>query len=664
MATFYLDPEGGNDANDGTTFANRWKTLTSGATAARTAPGDTIRLIASPSPASLGAVQWTDNSGVLTPTTSVNKVIEECDTAWTAATNVTATAATGHKTGSFQSNLAIAAGFTTGKVAYKALASTQDFSAFQQISLWFQSNVVSSVAFDIKLCSDAVGDVPVDTLSVTLSNVMVASQWAAVVLDKGSALSAGINSIAIYATADPGTATWKLDNIVACKAPSASPCVTHLTLVGKDTVGEPEWYSLTQITDTTLILGGSSIQLAAVDPARPYRGTTESVTTYALKAMPGWTTAQYTLNEGGTAGSPITYSGGWDRTSMSTKSGETWITGEHKLAAFISAAVGIQFITLENIGIAHYGLSGMAEVNHGWDVYLLGIIGCASAWSTQDAITTPTFSKVKIDQIWGHNVPVSGFPTGAGSVEIGRIHGFTDTASLGSAFEPTMFNDLMHEYRIGKIDNSATSGMGTANGPRKFRLKGTIFENNVTSDIVFFSSSDDELLLDGCQLLSSSAIAYNGTSVQHSVVRQTRIGGDATLHKLTFRNCIALTQSSVTHSAGVAWKVSPTSANYYAAFPFRMPLGSVAVNANKLVTLKCWVRRSNTGLSAGLYLLKDELPGVAETSVLMTAAADTWEEVTITCTPTSAGVLTFYGIAYGGTTYDAYFDDVTITQAT
>jgi hypothetical protein len=35
MAAYYLDFENGNDANDGTTFANRWKTLTNGATAAR-----------------------------------------------------------------------------------------------------------------------------------------------------------------------------------------------------------------------------------------------------------------------------------------------------------------------------------------------------------------------------------------------------------------------------------------------------------------------------------------------------------------------------------------------------------------------------------------------------------------------------------------------------
>ena len=45
MAIYYLDYENGNDANDGLSFANRWKTMTNGATAARIAPGDTIRIM-------------------------------------------------------------------------------------------------------------------------------------------------------------------------------------------------------------------------------------------------------------------------------------------------------------------------------------------------------------------------------------------------------------------------------------------------------------------------------------------------------------------------------------------------------------------------------------------------------------------------------------------
>ena len=54
MANYYLDYEGGNDAGSGVSFATRWKTLSSGATAARIAPGDTIRIMGSPAVQSLG----------------------------------------------------------------------------------------------------------------------------------------------------------------------------------------------------------------------------------------------------------------------------------------------------------------------------------------------------------------------------------------------------------------------------------------------------------------------------------------------------------------------------------------------------------------------------------------------------------------------------------
>ncbi len=48
MPTFFLDLESGNDTNDGLSFANRWRTFQNGPTAARIAPGDIIRVMASP----------------------------------------------------------------------------------------------------------------------------------------------------------------------------------------------------------------------------------------------------------------------------------------------------------------------------------------------------------------------------------------------------------------------------------------------------------------------------------------------------------------------------------------------------------------------------------------------------------------------------------------
>ena len=75
MAILYMDYEGGNNTNDGSTFALRFKDITLGATISRIAPGDTIRVMASPPQTSLGiAATWTGGPqpAGTTPTSSTN----------------------------------------------------------------------------------------------------------------------------------------------------------------------------------------------------------------------------------------------------------------------------------------------------------------------------------------------------------------------------------------------------------------------------------------------------------------------------------------------------------------------------------------------------------------------------------------------------------------
>lgn len=76
MAIKYIDFVNGNDASDGSTWALAWKSLTTGATAARIAPGDEIRIAKSPDPTSLGQTAlWTGIDRIyteITPTSSSN----------------------------------------------------------------------------------------------------------------------------------------------------------------------------------------------------------------------------------------------------------------------------------------------------------------------------------------------------------------------------------------------------------------------------------------------------------------------------------------------------------------------------------------------------------------------------------------------------------------
>lgn len=71
MSTFYIDLDNGNDSSDGTTWGNAWKTITSGATAARIAPGDVIRISKTPDPTSIGNGTWTSVSSATAPSTII-----------------------------------------------------------------------------------------------------------------------------------------------------------------------------------------------------------------------------------------------------------------------------------------------------------------------------------------------------------------------------------------------------------------------------------------------------------------------------------------------------------------------------------------------------------------------------------------------------------------
>jgi hypothetical protein len=75
------------------------------------------------------------------------------------------------------------------------------------------------------------------------------------------------------------------------------------------------------------------------------------------------------------------------------------------------------------------------------------------------------------------------------------------------------------------------------------------------------------------------------------------------------------------------------------------------------------MRRSNTALTMRLVCKGGQIAGVASDVVsAMTANANTWEELTITFTPTEIGVVEIVSEAWGGTTYSGWVDDMTITQ--
>lgn len=665
MTIFYLDLEAGNDANDGLSFANRWKTIGAGATAARTAPGDTIRVMATPDPVSLGNADWVDNSGTITWATAKNKVIDNCNADWVASANITITYTTPQKVGTGRLNLTPASGFTTGKAAYKTLPGTLDLSAFEQISFWFQASAAVA-QFSIKLCSDTIGDTPVATLSFNWGSADVSSNvWKPAVGDNAAALGSGINSIAIYFDSDPGTAQHRFDNIVACKAAGSADELAHKLIVGKNTAGEPEWYNIQELTDTGLVFGAAiNSSGPSADSPMPYRGATETAETFKRYCVAVSATADMATKESGAAGNPITYSGGWNRTDMSTQTGETWLSGDSGRNYGMQMLSGGVYINTEKFGYANFYGTGLSNLN-GFQIHdAIGFVGCPAIATSYTFISSgPGRAQLAVDHIWGCNSGPLGSFSRPLKLKARLIHGDCDSAASSGAFSGTPNYAAESEYEIERIENNRSNGLYVST-THNLKLRGTTLKNNLLADVYFNSNIYAKVELDDCELLSSTPIATQADT-NPIEVHETRIGGDPALNKITRAFSYFKTQASVVHSGSVAWELGLITAEaFWIEEPAFFPLASIACNAGTLVTVKAWLRRTSTNVGAGLRIAANPVQGITETKAWMTAAIDTWEEVTLTFTPTTAGVFDIMAMAYGPVGEEAFFDgDITVTQA-
>lgn len=661
MATFYLDPVGGNDANAGTSFALRWKTFTTGATAARIAPGDTIRIMASPLPSSVGNATWTNGSPTVTLASAVTKTVDDCNSAWTASANVTcSTDASNLKQGTASASFAIASGFTTGLVAYKALGSTEDFSAYQQISFWIRMNAasISASVFKICLCSDAAGATPVDTF--ILPALSISTNWHALTIDKGSALGSSIQSVALYADSDPGTVTLLLDNIFAVKATSSADSLSLTSMIGKGDKRDG-WYPVDSVSGTTIRLGMSGN--AGLASQKNYLGTTETVTTYKresfiMDAVAASTTVLNSITDSGSAGSLITYSGGWNRTDMSTQ-----LTGEDGMSFFSCVnSVGVAFemqstksyIHLENLGAFRIQDGLNATGGPGFlRLTNFAVIGCNGI-----AMNSSNRYGFIADGVYSfHN---SNSPTFGSNGDVIIKNGYF-VSTFGNQCLSVSTTRFRGDTLLCK--NSSFYGLQLAG------VGGDSFVSNLTTS----NSPTAGINFTGIQCAMYNALVSEATEVNFQT---SALGGQAYVysqkHDQTADNQVIFADggriaSDTTNrrtASGICWKFSPTSVDRHEYMPLRLRLAQIACVASSLVTAKVWVKRDNTGITAKLVCIGGQIAGVA-TDVVTTAAgvAGSYEELTITFTPTEAGVVEIEAQVYGGTTYNAYFDDMTISQA-
>lgn len=561
MATFFVDYEGGNDANAGTSFATRWKTINSGATAARIAPGDTIRIMASPDPTDLGVTAtWTNNSPTLTLASALNALVDNCDTAWTASANVTCTAnTTTYRTSTGSASQSFAGAFTTGLAARKALAGATDYSAYQGITFWIQTNTaIAASTLSLRLCSDSAGAVTVDTFVIPA--LPVVNAWVPVYVDKGAALGSSIQSVALYADADPGTAIVLLDNISVVKA-VGNDNLNLTSLVGKNTAGE-FWWAIRSINGTTVTLDNGPGAASGSTP-RGYVGTTGSTTTYKRETIKVTMTSSgaQPVQDSGTSGNLITFSGGWNRTDMSTQTGATYMDGQSGTGTGWDSNLQT-FVSLDKWYSVRYSigvLCGPAD-------WTYGTVGAIASTNTGVSLGTagPRLTATEISAIQGAGTGLSLLGS-ALSCTAAYAHGVGETSSTGVALSArgasigtlsikntggtalALAANASNNISLGTVTiDTATTGINQTNVLQDFRIKtlsissvtGTAFSmvggQNYRVDTATFTSNGTAIALSSNFIGLSCIIGSLTTSGNTTVLSSGIFTGELRVNASSF----------------------------------------------------------------------------------------------------------------------------------
>jgi hypothetical protein len=759
-------------------IGGRWQTITNGATFLRVLAGDTIRIMASPAPTSIGSATWTGGgrpaavsiqsstnatpiriqtisnhnlavndyvvitghtvntnaNGVwkvsATPSVQSFEIVQINGTnttgngvggatgnvtkannlvvktasplvqnialcgglgqkpAWTASANATTAQNTAiWKEGNSSTEINILGAFTTGKAAYYTLPATLDLSAYQQVSFWVRLNTGTVGAAGqayVALCTDTIGDTVVHQCNIPALGATAV--WVPVTVNLGTNLNAAIRSVAFYVVTDVGAQNFRLDNIVACKAASSADSVTLTSLVSKsDGTGDEGWYAIQSINSDVIMLANNNDLTSLSTSLRGYNDFTTTITSYkreTTKTVPAatGTAVVAAVNNNGTSGNLITYSGGWDRTNMSTLTGVTWYDGingngigiqfgnrsfnELNLLNFCRYNVGVQFtsvtadITIGPIYLTacssqgiEFGSAGLTNstvaaiwANNNGGVGIL-FSGTGSAITTAKLVSNNTSNGVSFDGSRYNTI---------GSLVAGNNG--TSTITTGIQFQ-NCFNSTVGTATLANNSGSGITALNSFNNS----VNGGSTSGHTQGVFVFFPG---ELYLNNVTLNEVNEVATGSTPT--GIVYANRLD-DTDNNSWVFQIGIGTVNQQTTivdSPATTSWRMRPTTTTATAISPLLLKLGTVVCAASSAVTVTARMQRSNTGLTMRLICPGGQITGVANDVFSdMTAAANTWQTVTITFTPTKAGAVDIYAEAFGGTTFSGYVCNLTATQA-
>jgi hypothetical protein len=637
--TYYIDFDSGDDNANGAE-GTPWKTMTSGATAARIAPGDTIYMGKSPDPVLVdSSASWTHGSRTITLSAPLTQTVDNCENVWTASANVNPGTTDCRKQGSSAVCLDVTAAFTTGKAAYKTLLAELDLSAFTKLSFWLGSNVnIPTGGLSLRLCSDTAGDVTVDTIAIPALLPAAWSWYIPLCIGRtgGGSLGASIKSIALYVDSDFGGVAAYLDNIFATSGLSLVSLVSKTNL-GSD--GDEMWWPVASIDGTTLKLG-RSIPDTEWQTYKGYNGDTETATLYRRETikLPQVGTYAYhqVVNDSGTADANIWYRGGWDFTAHA-QNGETWLDGQNG-AGYGIVSVGMQGFSMERMGVVRTQ-EGFHFDSPGRQCTLtrLSASGNSLGLSTYYCQGV-VYSHLRMSSCQYYPIVIT-TTANTKMVDIRCVDGQYYAIMVGG--KRIHITDLViehNEYGIGLdscqvfIRNLKSHGhWGTFH-----RFGDAWVSGDVTMDDAYIPSTNPYCNAHAC------VAGY---------------GGDPTDNRIYTDYGFIRSYATDTYVSGLRWRLSPTDTLRNSAYPLDLELKpGIYCKAGDTYTFRAALRRDNAGLSAQLairFLQNPTLHGGADrTASLSGDTIGQWKVVTLEFSVDMDSVIVPQVECWGGSTYN------------
>ena len=579
----------------------------------------------------------------------------------------------------------------SGKAAYYQLPSTLDLSSYQQICFKVgysyglpDGEYINFIS--IKLCSDSNGDVVVHSIPVTRSGGDSHYNFE-IVKNFGTNLSNNINSVALHIDANVVyDYDIYVDQIMACE--TLGPTLNSVISKSNDNVNAVEHYTVSDIVGNFVFFGENHPYRTdkVTQSTLKYSGTSETVTTYhrpALSLLAATHFGSYSywfyFSSGITdnfLANGLTISGGWNETDMSTQTGHTVVDG-------MSSTDGVILFNTRKANFVNISRISSARLSHHTQTYDNGAVNLEKCTiyggkygsmninglggsTVKDCFFIggdPNFQDSKGDNITYDNctfIRQNGFSNYSGSTTtmlIGKGSHFKDCtmrdmqSAQGNSFYYTADNSFVNctfdAFNTSSWHRFHDSSASISGGGRT-TIKDCTW-TNYTGNFIIQNGSSNRIQNDLSYLAFHN---YNGAA------------GD---HRIYFNNATMFSESTVRYaSTGIAWKISTLTTDYNASQPFSRVFIESFVSASTQVTASIWARRTNTGMTVQLGALKDEndfdIGLTSDVITSMTAAADTWEQISISFIPPRAGKCKIRVFVYGGSTYSAYVDAPTITQ--